>query len=380
MNKERGTTLTVFVSTLYHRYWYLLFWLSLASLVALSAASPQALVSGLLSVAVAAVLCLTIVVTRAKRLMLLHCLTLVGLALVLVSIPSLDALGRSPAWIHELPLPRVVPFPISENVLAYLTLPVVGGSLAFASNSCSGRARVAWVVVAGLALAAILATGARASIIASVVVTLTYVLPRRVKVLSLVAFLIAGALGATYLVGESDTTLRIRSQLWVEIVTRWPNGIGFGGFALRQTGSNALLFEAPGVPGGERPLNAHNTYLQTLLDFGWSGVILLAVATYASVREALYLRRETRPEAQAISAASLLSVASMAVAALAESVVSTSAQFGGLVITLISPVPFLVLAAPLGYRHGAGVSDEGHRDAHVEQRRSGVTKGRDERE
>lgn len=327
--------------------------LTLSALSIATARDDGARMGAIFSFGLIAPLVSLIVYSGRARVGALATATIAGTLVAVVAFPSSDSAGYlAPLLLEHLPRTSAPPgIHVSGNALAYLVAPAVTSGLALALSSRKLRVSIVLgaFTIAGLAL--VLASGSRAAafgVAAGIVVCLLLSTNgcRR-------AWIIGAAVWLSVLIfpdfNDRDLhTLELRFRIWnyaLGLVGDPVVGLGFGGFARLRAEPTALVLN-----GQDRPYNVHSLFVQTFVDFGAVGAVLLAAMVWLSVAEAVRLRSLPGGErgARAVSLATIAGLAALLVTGFAESVLSTSFPIASQPITLVSPVPLLLLAAPVG--------------------------------
>lgn len=329
----------------------------------IASARGQAIGSLLASLAIGG----AVLLTRRHRLFFIGELVLVGTVVAFLGL--LAASGpRGFAFLDAKEMltfdpPRVAPpfgLPIYTNSVANLLVPAPVAAAALATTrGASGVRRITWWVACFTGLLLVAASGSRASLVAVLVGLATALVirgGRRIGVIAAAGMALGGLLAlATGL--HRAMSVEARLALWEHVADRLPSWMplgAYGGFAHGQIRGEA--FEELG-----RALNVHNAYLQTLVDFGVPGVVALGVTVGVSAAAATRLVRLGDERERTIGVASLSALVAIAVVGIAESILSTSFLYGDRLVTVVSPVPFLVLAAPLGVSPSTmRPGDQGH--------------------
>jgi O-antigen ligase len=172
------------------------------------------------------------------------------------------------------------------------------------------------LALVGVVVFAQLLTGGRGGYFAWVVVGLTLGLLRwrrcllLAPLLALGFFLLPGVAGRAFegIVEDGNSVSEIdtykvtagRNHIWEVVIDKIADEpiIGFGREAMQRTGLSDLLAEEPGEPG---PGNAHNAYLEMLLDNGWIGLaIAIALFGYIVAKSFSLVRDKRNPVFAAI--------------------------------------------------------------------------------
>lgn len=291
----------------------------------------------------------------ARRLRLLSALVLTGSFIAWVAVLLARPLKGPFVAPALFPSPGVEDFfglPLNPNVVAYLLLPapLFAAALCFAPLF-SKVARAAWAVAAIVGVLGLVATGARSSLLA--VLVGFAVLPilmtgeRRVRV-ALGGALVTAVAGAGIWIILNPEIAGDRPSLWWAVVSHGYIGEGaFGKFAEGQLTEPILLDSEP-------PFNVHNLFLQTAIDFGYLGLVMLLVILALSLRRIVFIfrtaTRELCSECTTFALACAMTWAASIVVGLAESTFSTAyLTLGGQLVLVVSPVTYLVWIAPLNY-------------------------------
>lgn len=323
----------------------------LLALAASTAATTTDALVGTLSIASS--LAATVWLSRTRRLRLL----IAGLISLLGTVDASIALlseTTSKAVLLNVGLPTVTSHadPVSGNALAALLLPAPLAALSIGLTRSRVAGRIAWCIVASVGFLVIVLAGSRSALlglaIGMAVVTMLST-PRSSRVPMFRAIPAVGLVlwitGWILQTGEASVVNRL--LLWKQLVVSGaiPSGLGYGGFAHAQA-SNPLVLTPTGAP-----LTAHNAILQTLLDFGLIGLLLVIAVVAVGLSSGIRILRTVNATAddRALAVIAISATAGMAVTSMFESILSTSIPLrGGGAVTVFSPIPFLAICAAAG--------------------------------
>ena len=235
---------------------------------------------------------------------------------------------------------------ISPNTVGYLAAPAVLGAVALAVR-LGAVGRAVWTFVALCALTLLAATGARTSIAALGLAGAVGVAMRVKRQRALAGIVVAAVLIGIFTVDAAPVMPSVtqRFRMWSYILRLEPSpvsGMGFGAFAVRQFGS-----EEPVELEGFSPLAAHNLYVQTFVDFGLLGILLVTAAGVLGMRAGLRHARHACP-VRPLADLAIWGIVFYAAAGLGESVLTAGTVFDSQPVTLLNPIPLLLVAGPIG--------------------------------
>lgn len=336
--------------------------LLIAFLAAFCMATPidEARVAGLASLTCTLVLCLAVLSARVLRRVLLAEMTVGGTIVGAILLPSAtDTKGVIATLASALSLvERPLWLGVNGNTLGVLlaVAPVAAVALGLTTQS---KARAAlWFCTAGVGFAEVGLTGSRAAVMAVTIGVITALAATRRISVQHGAVAIAAGLVLASVVATGDRSLETRFEIWRQgsalIVS--PLGIGYGAFAALQAASPVIVIS------GESPLSLHSSYLQTLSDFGLAGGLGLALVAILGARRAIHSLTRSCSETHLtfspvdVSAVLFLSGGACLLAeGLLEVCFTMPIAFGSTAITVVSPIPLLVLALPFAPVVGHGV-------------------------
>ena len=225
---------------------------------------------------------------------------------------------------------------INRNTLGILLVPIPLGALSLIRGRGAPWASAMLTGVAVLGLTIELVAGSRTSLLGLVAGALAMFATRGRRQVWRVVVIGVAIVGLVTVGSLDEPAVRERAQIW------------------RATG-DAILAGLPGIGYGALPYvipqhaSAHSSLLQLVADFGLGGLLaILAVVPLFVASITRGLRCPVDTDERRIAGAALSCGIGIAVVALGESVISSPVDTPGGFLTIVSPIPFIVLAAPLG--------------------------------
>ena len=313
--------------------------------------SPIARVAGIAQALILIALMLTILaLDPTTRYKVAQAMTAVGVLLGIAALALVDRMAAKaaaprglldllPAVDRELALSIAemigIRGTISLSTLAFQIAPAVIAATFFAMRAQVAWSRASWTGVAIVALTILLASGARVPLFA-VAASSALLIPAFARSRVIPAYVAICLLTPTLavLVGLDQSGSIDRRELWraaIRLLAEQPLAVGFGVFSQLDVAAH----------------HAHNTALQVLLDLGSLGFAALAALVILSARRGWFLlasRDVTVASLARLHAALLLCVL---IAGTTDSVLVSPVPTMTYMVTVIWPIPLLILAMPL---------------------------------
>jgi len=231
------------------------------------------------------------------------------------------------------------------NTVGFLAALAPPAAISLAATLRSRTAAAYWIAVCALGALAVLATGSRGAALSAAVGVIVSVLAVRgyrwTYIATVVATTMVLVLGWLALNNADDPDLFGRQgRLGIWFVALYYaaaeplHGLGYGVFTHLDPGY----------------FNAHNAYLETLLDFGVLGLAAVISALVSSFRAAARLSESDSRSVRVVGVTAVACLSALAVSAQFDSVIGMPIPLVNGTVSILMPLPFVLIALPFGLR------------------------------